>query len=206
MSDLTRRELLGLIAAGPLAGVFGADPTVLERASRHARAAAAAPERYQALFFTPPEMRTVRLLADLVLPADERSGSAGDAGVPEFIDFTASDRPALQVPLRGGLRWLDSESVERFGAPFVELDDAQRAAILDDIAWPERALPEKRHGVAFFNRFRDLVASGFFTSRMGMDDLRFAGNRAVRAWTGCPDEAVRGLGVSYDAWDARYGA
>lgn len=205
MSDLTRRELLGMLAAAPLTRAFGADPGALERASRHARASAVAVEPYQALFFTPDEMRTVRLLADLVLPADERSGSAGDAGVPEFIDFTVSDRPGLQVPVRGGLRWLDAESVERFGAPFVALDEAQRAAILDDIAWPERAPPEKRHGVVFFNRFRDLVASGFFTSRMGMDDLRFVGNRAVREYTGCPEEAVRGLGVSYESWDGRYG-
>jgi hypothetical protein len=206
VTDLTRRELFRILGAGPVAAVLAASPDVLERAARHARASTAAQRPYQALFFTAEELRTVRLLADLILPADERSGSASDAGVPEFIDFTVSDRPALQIPIRGGLRWLDGESVERFGARFTALASARQAALLDDIAWPARAPAGLSQGVAFCNDFRDLVASGFFTSKMGMEDLRYLGNRVVPDWNGCSDQACRALDVSYDAWDRAYGA
>ena len=68
-------------------------------------------------------------------------------------------------------------------------------AILDDIAWPRRARPETSQGVAFFNRFRDLVASGFWSSEMGIRDLQYIGNTAVPVWNGCPPEAVRKLGL-----------
>ena len=74
---------------------------------------------------------------------------------------------------------------------------AERQAVLDDIAWPTRARPELSQGVAFFNRFRDLTASGFFSSKIGVDDLRYRGNTVVMEWAGCPDEALAKLGVSY---------
>jgi gluconate 2-dehydrogenase gamma chain len=145
----------------------------------------------------------VRLLVDIVLPRDDRSGSATDAGVPEFMDFMMLDQPARQVAMRGGLAWLDAECEQRFDTRFIDCADAQRTAVLDDIAWPSRAVdasgrirPELQHGVAFFNSFRDLTATGYWTSKMGIEDLRYMGNRAVR-WNGCPDEALKKLGVSY---------
>ena len=99
--------------------------------------------------------------------------------------------------MRGGLSWIDSEAQRRFGTGFVASTDAQRRAILDDIAWPKRARPEMSHGVAFFNRFRDLTASGFFSSTVGYKDLDFRGNVFVAEWTGCPAEALEKLGVRY---------
>ena len=51
-------------------------------------------------------------------------------------------------------------------------------------------------GVAFFNRFRDLTASGFFSSEMGWKDVRFVGNVFNPGWNGCPPEAMTKLGVS----------
>jgi hypothetical protein len=149
-------------------------------------------------FFTAHEHATVRLLVDLIIPADERSGSATDAGVPEFMDFMMIDRPSMQEWMRGGLAWLDIESLERFDRTFIDASEAQRTEILDAIAWPDRAPAELSHGVAFFNRFRDLTASGFWTTEMGIADLQYIGNRVVREWTGCPDEALRHVGVLAD--------
>ncbi|MBI4408829.1 MAG: gluconate 2-dehydrogenase subunit 3 family protein [Gemmatimonadetes bacterium] len=171
---------------------------VLERAAVAAERALRQQKRYLPKFFTPHEWHTVRLLVDLIIPRDERSGSATDAGVPEFMDFMMLDRPSMQTSMRGGLRWLDAESGERFGKPFVELVPEQRSAILDDIAWPAKARKELSHGVAFFNSFRDLTASGFWSSKMGVADLRYMGNTYVVEWNGCPDEALKHLGVSYD--------
>lgn len=202
-TDLSRREALGFMAMAPLAFSMDLTPAEVERAARRARQAVTKGKPHQPEFFTPHEWRTVRVLADLIIPRDARSGSATDAAVPEFIDFTVNDRPYMQVPVRGGLRWLDAESQDRHGAAFVELTPVQQTGILDDIAWPERARPEMRHGVAFFNRFRDLVASGFWSSKMGIEDLDYRGNQAVPAWNGCPPEALRKLGVSYGDMERR---
>ena len=127
-------------------------------------------------------------------PKDERSGSATDAGVPEFMDFVMTDRPEGQDAVRGGLAWLDTECRRRFAKTFVACAAAERTAVLDDIAWPDRAKPELSHGVAFFNRFRDLTASGFWSSKMGVEDLQYIGNVAVTDWQGCPPAALEKLG------------
>lgn len=202
MSDFTRRDALKVLgAAGAMAAV--PKPARANLPPELRRAAVAAEQAlllgdYAPVFFTEAEWRTVRVLADMIIPRDGRSGSATDAGVPEFIDFTVNDRPGHQVPVRGGLAWLDDQSGERFGVVFVEASAAQRASLLDAIAWPERAAPAMKPGVEFFNRFRDLVASGFYTSRIGIEDLQYRGNTFVVKWDGCPPEACRHLGVSYD--------
>ena len=149
-------------------------------------------------FFTATEFKLVRTLADIIIPKDERSGSASDAGVPEFMDFMMIDQPTRQIAMRGGLAWLDVECQERFDKTFLDCAETERTAVLDDIAWPEKARPELSHGVAFFNSFRDLTASGFWTTRMGIDDLQYLGNRSVARWNGCPPEALKKLGVSYE--------
>jgi hypothetical protein len=194
MTQLTRREALLMLGAAAAGAAIGVSPAVVERVTRATRDATARGD-FQPAFFTPHEWRTVRILADLVIPADERSGSATEAGVPEFMDFMLIERASLQTRMRGGLRWLDAEGVERFGVSFVELDPAGRSAILDDIAWPGRARPEVSQGVAFFNFFRDLTATGFFSSRIGVEDLGYLGNRALAEWNGCPPEALRHLGL-----------
>jgi hypothetical protein len=169
------------------------------RASRGLRPKRAPPVSapFTPKFFSQHEYDTIRVLADLIIPRDDRSGSATDAGVPEFMDFIVGDQPARQTAIRGGLAWLDRECVIRFDKPFVACAAAEQSAVLDDIAWPERARPEFAPGVAFFNSFRDLTAAGFYTSKMGIDDLQYKGNTYVRTWNGCPDEACKKLGVSY---------
>jgi hypothetical protein len=144
------------------------------------------------------EWETVRVLVDMVIPRDERSGSATDAGVPEFMDFMMTDRPDGQIPMRGGLAWLDGECWERSGKTFLASTDAERSAVLDDIAWPKRAKPQFSQGVAFFNMFRDMTASGFWSSKLGVADLGYQGNTFVREWTGCPDAALKKLDVRYE--------
>jgi hypothetical protein len=194
MTQLTRREALLMLGAAAAGAAIGVSPAVVERVTRATRDATAGGD-FRPAFFTPHEWRTVRILADLVIPADERSGSATEAGVPEFMDFMLIERESMQTRMRGGLRWLDAEGVERYGASFVDLDPAGRSAILDDVAWPARAQPEMSQGVAFFSFFRDLTATGFFSSRIGVEDLGYLGNRALAEWNGCPPEALRHLGL-----------
>lgn len=157
-------------------------------------------------FFTRAEYRTVRVLADDIIPKDARSGSATDAGVPQFMDFNLSVPETddnTRTQWRGGLRWLDTESRKRFGVPYASAKAAQRHQILDDIAYPDKVKPELRHGSTFFVRFRDMCASGFFSSAIGHKDLQWMGNTFNPNWDGCPAPALQKLGVSYDVMTSR---
>ncbi|UYQ92930.1 gluconate 2-dehydrogenase subunit 3 family protein [Chitinophaga horti] len=148
-------------------------------------------------FFTAAELTTIGLLANIIIPKDEHSGSATDAGVPDFIEFMAKDQPALQTPLRGGLRWLDVFSLKTHGHIFSESSEKQQLAIIDQIAYPAKAKPELSQGVSFFNLMRNLTATGFFTSEMGVKDLGYQGNKP-NVWDGVPEEVLKQYNTSYD--------
>ncbi len=208
--ELSRRDALAIMAIAPLAASLGTTPDVIESAMAAAlqaqeQAAKQQPEpgKYQPQFFDEHEWRTVRVLADLIIPRDQRSGSATDAGVPEFIDFMMMDRPSMQLQMRGGLRWLDNRSHTHFGKQFVALNATQQFTVLDEIAYPEKAKPEVSHGVSFFNFFRDLTAAGFWSSRIGVQDIGYMGNEWRMEWDGCPPEANARLGVSHDVMNTR---
>jgi|SRR5688572_3898881 len=195
----SRRDVLKALLAAPALTFTWTEAEAAQAAAaaQTARAAATA-KPFVPKFFTAKEFDLVRVLADIVIPKDDRSGSATDAGVPEFMDFMMIDQPTRQVAMRGGLAWLDVECQKRFDKTFLACADAERTTVLDDIAWPAKAKPEFAHGVVFFSNFRDLTASGFWTTRMGIDDLQFMGNRSVARWNGCPSEALKKLGVSYE--------
>ena len=206
---ISRRSALKTLGAVPAAVGLTWTPAEADQAREHAtqarKAAAAGKAAFKPKFFTPHEWATVRVLVDLIIPKDERSGSATDAGVPEFMDFLMLDRPVSgeaelarrQTAMRGGLRWLDGECQRRVQKTLVDCAPAERTALLDAIAWPERAKdnPALSQGVAFFSGFRDLTASGFWSSKMGVDDLKYMGNVANPNWDGCPAEALTHLGI-----------
>lgn len=211
---ITRRRALQVIGAVPVAAALGQQPGQQQKPLTPGvtpqvptpptgpQAAGVAGPR----FFNNHEWRTVRVLVDYVIPKDKRSGSATEAKVPEYIDYLLSEKDAslnTQTAWRGGLAWIDTESHKRFGRTFIQASDAQRRQILDDIAYPEKAKPEMRHGVAFFNRLRDMTASGFFSSAMGWQDVQYIGNVFNPGYDGCPPAALDKLGVSYDLMQTR---
>jgi len=148
-------------------------------------------------FFDEHEMATITVLVDIIIPKDEKSGSASEAGVPDFIEFIAKDMPRHQVPLRGGIKWIDIHAMKKFNASFVECSAEQQIQIVDEIAYPEKAKPEVQQGISFFNLMRDLTATGFFTSKMGIEDLGYVGNRPNQ-WNGVPQDVLDQYGVKYD--------
>lgn len=200
MSTINRRTLLKLISAAPVAAGFAWTDAEAQQAHQHAQAARAATKAgaaaFKPKFFTAHEYQTVRVLVDLIIPKDERSGSATDAGVPEFMDFMMVDQPLRQTAMRGGLGWIDRECLSRYDKPFVACTAAQQTALLDAIAWPQRGTPALSHGIAFFTSFRDLTSSGFWTTKMGIDDLQYMGNTGVAEWKGCPEEVLKKLGLN----------
>jgi len=149
-------------------------------------------------FFTAHEMLTIGVLADIIIPKDSHSGSASDAKVPDFIEFIVKDMPDNQTPMRGGLRWLDLQSLNRYNTTFREASNAQQIELVTEIAYPEKAKPEMLQGVSFFNLMRDLTASGFFSSQMGVKDVGYMGN-TPGPWNGVPDDVLKAHGFD-SAW------
>jgi gluconate 2-dehydrogenase gamma chain len=200
MDALNRRDALKILSAAPVAAGFALTDAEAAQAHHQAQAAREVARKtataFKPKFFTPHEYQTVRVLVDMIIPADERSGSATDAGVPEFMDFIMIDMPTRQTPMRGGLAWLDLECQERFNKTFLAASEAQRAEVLDDISTYGELKPGLTHGQSFFRSFRDLTASGFWTSKIGIKDLGYIGNTVVPEWTGCPTEALTQLGLS----------
>ena len=147
-------------------------------------------------FFDPHEMATIAVLADIIIPKDETSGSATDAKVPDFIEFIVKDIPSHQLPMRGGLKWLDIQCMKRHNDAFINLSSTKQLELIDEIAFPQKAKPEMQQGVAFFNKMRDLTATGFFTSEIGIKDLGYVGNRPNQ-WDGVPQDVLDKHKVSY---------
>lgn len=158
------------------------------------------------IFLNEGELSTIATLCDIILPATSTAGSATDAKVPEFIEFIVKDLPYHQLPMRGGLMWLNGESTKRFNKAFVDCINAEQIKIVDDIAYPDpnNEKPDMAPGRAFFNRMRNLTMTGYYTSKMGIDDLGYVGNRA-NLWDGVPQEVLDKHGMSYpEEWMPKF--
>jgi gluconate 2-dehydrogenase subunit 3-like protein len=199
VKTISRRAALELMAGAPVAAVMVWTPAEARQAHHDAQQAIADAQKhakpFAPKFFTAHEYATVGLLVDLIIPKDERSGSATEAGVPEFMDFMMVDQPQRQVAMRGGLALVDRLCESRHGKRFTACTDAQRRAVLDEIAYTSNDDPGLHQAVRFFSSFRDLTASGFWTTKMGIADLQYEGNVFVDQWNGCPKEALDKLGV-----------
>jgi gluconate 2-dehydrogenase gamma chain len=147
-------------------------------------------------FFTAEEMATITLLADIIIPKDDVSGSASDAKVPDFIEFIVKDMPEHQTPMRGGLRWLDMQCLTRYEKDFKDASHDQQMEMVNEIAYPAKAKPGMKQGVAFFNLMRNLTATGFYTSEIGVKDIGYNGNKATQ-WNGVPPEVLQQYKVAY---------
>lgn len=147
-------------------------------------------------FFTEHEMATITVLTDIIIPKDDISGSASDAKVPEFIEFIVKDMPNHQVPMRGGLRWLDMQCLKQYEKSFKDCSHEQQTALVDEIAYPAKAKPEMKQGASFFSLMRNLTATGFYTSSIGVKDIGYAGNTSTQ-WNGVPEEILKQYKQAY---------
>ncbi len=150
-------------------------------------------------YFSEAELSTIAVLCDIILPATATAGSATEAEVPDFIEFIVKDIPRHQLPLRGGLMWLEIESNRRFNQSFTALSDSDQISIIDDIAYPDEdgTSPELEPGRKFFKHIRNLTLTGYYTSQMGIKDLGYAGNRP-NIWDGVPQDVLDKHGMAYD--------
>ena len=190
---MKRRDMLKAMSAVPAVLIpFGTAVAAEQKASGSAAAAqVATATTYQRKVFNGHEWETIKVLSDLIIPADERSSSASQAGVPAFIDDWLDFKGGkLKAEILGGLTWLDLECNREFGHDFVSCPLTQQKKILDRIAYPDKAVPEDSNYVAFFSRLRDLVVGGFFSSEQGVKDLPYLGNKYVPVWKGCPPDVL----------------
>ncbi|GJM29184.1 MAG: hypothetical protein DHS20C17_18190 [Cyclobacteriaceae bacterium] len=154
-------------------------------------------------YFNHEELTTLAVLCDIILPAEADFGSATDAGVPEFIEFMAKDMPNHQLPLRGGIMWLNNQTNERFNLDFSKCSDDQQLAVIDEIAYPGKTPEHLKHGEKFFSLMRNLTLTGYYTSEIGIKDLGYVGNQP-NVWDGIPQEVLDEHNLSYDPeWIAR---
>ena len=198
-TTLDRRDLLKVLSTVPAAALLPAGaaraagkPLQGGSAASSLQGAAAAPGAYTPKTLSGHEYKTVEVLSDIIVPADERSGSATQAGVPKFIDDWLGAEGGLDT-IRGGLVWLDLESNRAFGHDFTEASGAEQKKLLDRIAYPKTAAPEDAAGVVFFNHLRNLVLGGFYSSKMGVQDLPYLGNKVLAEWDGCPPDVLAKL-------------
>lgn len=145
---------------------------------------------YAEKFFDEHEMATITVLVDIIIPKDDISGSASEAGVPDFIEFIVKDLPDNKIPMRGGIKWLDVQCQKRYNNLFVNCSEEQQLEIVDAIAYPNKVKPELKQGAAFFSLLRNLTASGFYTTEMGVKDIGYVGNRPG-VWNGVPEDIMR---------------
>lgn len=204
---LTRRQMLERIALALTAsGVAPFEFAWGEHVHQAAREEKGKTGAYQPKLFKPHEYRTIQRLAELIIPADEHSGSAVDAGAPEFIDLLCSQNPELADIYTGGLLWLDAQMRRQHGGSFLDATEEQQTSQLDRLV--EEGDPEKMEaaratrygasedyqgfsayrvdpvsdlapGVRFFEWLRKMTVDAFYTSPIGIEDVGYQGNRAV---------------------------
>jgi hypothetical protein len=192
MNDsISRRDILRTLAvgaAGSVLQVIPAEAAEYVHQMVHKEKSAAPAGAYTPKYFSAPQYATLIFLCDAIIPKDEKSGGAVEAGAPEFIDLLASENEDYQLKLGGGLFWLDSFCTDRYGLVFMQCTSEQKKEALDLIAFRKNAKQDRAlsQGVSFFAFLRRLTCDGFYTSKIGIADLGYLGNTALREFPGCP--------------------
>lgn len=192
MQSISRRDVLRNLAIGAAGGsvlqVIPAEAAALAHGMIQEEKAGASAGKYTPKFFSAHQYRTLVTLCDTIIPKDEVSGGAVEAGAPEFIDLLTSENEEFQITFRGGLMWLDNLCTDRFQHLFLECAPAQQKEVLDLIAYRQNARldPSLSQGIAFFAKLRNMTCDGFYTSKIGIEDLKYIGNTALAEFPGCP--------------------
>ena len=190
--SISRRDILRTLAFGAASSsvlqVIPAAAAEYVHQMVHKEKTAAPAGRYTPKFFPAPQYATLIALCDTIIPKDEKSGGAVEAGAPEFIDLLASENEKYQLRLGGGLFWLDGFCTDRYGKVYLECSPEQKKEVLDLIAFRKNAKQDSAlsQGVAFFAFLRRLTCDGFYTSKIGIADLRYVGNATLSEFPGCP--------------------
>jgi gluconate 2-dehydrogenase gamma chain len=189
---ISRRDILKTLAMGAVGGsvlqVIPAQAAEFAHQMVRKEKAASATGKYAPKYFSAHQYETVSALCDAIIPKDEKSGGAVEAGAPEFIDLLTSENPEYQLKLGGGLAWLDNFCMDKYEKVFLECAPEQRKEVLDLIAFRKNAKQDATlsQGVAFFAFLRNMMCDAFYTSKIGIADLQYIGNTSLHEFPGCP--------------------
>ena len=189
---ISRRDVLKSLTAGLASGsvlrVIPAEAAEIAHKMVQKEKGSSPAGVYKPKFFSPHQYKTLQALCQAIVPADERSGGAMEAGAPEFIDLLTSENEDYQLKLGGGLMWLDAACVDRYGQNYLESTPGNQAEMLDRIAYRKNAKtdPGLSQGVEFFSFLRMMTVDGYFTSEIGIKDLGYVGNTYLKEFQGCP--------------------
>jgi gluconate 2-dehydrogenase gamma chain len=191
-NSVTRRDILRTLAVGAAGGsvlqVIPAKAAEYALELVHNEKAASPAGKYVPKYFSAHQYEMLLMLCDTIIPKDDKSGGAVEAGAPEFIDLLTSENEDWQLAFGGGLQWLDNFCSDRYSNVFLDCTPEQRKEVLDLIAFRKNAKqdPSLSQGVAFFALLRRRTCDGFYTSKIGIEDLQYIGNTALREFPGCP--------------------
>jgi gluconate 2-dehydrogenase gamma chain len=192
MQGISRRDVLKNLVVGAAGGsvlhMIPANAAEMAHELIQQEKASSVSGKYAPKYFSAHQFQTLIVLCDAILPKDDVSGGAVEAGVPEFIDLLTSENEDYQALLGGGLMWLDNFCTDRYDHLFLECTSAQQKEVLDLIAYRRNAKSDSTlsQGIAFLARLRDMTCTGFYTSKIGIADLQYIGNTALAEFPGCP--------------------
>jgi len=190
--SISRRDILRTLAVGAVGGsvlqFIPAEAAAYIHQMVHQEKAASPAGKYTPKYFSVSQYLTLIALCNMIIPKDEKSGGAVEAGAPEFIDLLTSENEKYQLKLGGGLFWLDGFCSDRYGKVFLDCAPEQKKEVLDLIAFRKNAKqdPSLSQGVSFFAFLRNLTCDGYYTSKIGIADLGYIGNTSLREFPGCP--------------------
>jgi hypothetical protein len=191
-NSVSRRDILRTLAMGAVSGsvlqVIPAKAAEFAHQTVHNEKSASVAGKYAPKYFSAHQYEMLSSLCDTIIPKDEKSGGAIEAGAPEFIDLLTSENDEFQIALGGGLMWLDNYCTDQYSNAFLDCTPEQRKEILDLIAFRKNAKQDATlsQGVAFFAFLRKFTCDGFYTSKIGIEDLQYIGNTSLREFPGCP--------------------
>jgi gluconate 2-dehydrogenase gamma chain len=192
MPGISRRDVLRNLLAGAAGGsvlrMIPAQAAELAHETIQKEKASSLAGKYTPKCFPAHQYQTLLFLCDAIIPKDDMSGGAVEAGAPEFIDLLTSENVEYQAVLVGGLMWLDNYCADRYEKPFLRCTSPQQKEVLDLIAYRKNAKidPSLSQGISFFAKLRNMTCDGFYTSKIGIEDLRYIGNTALAEFPGCP--------------------
>jgi len=192
MDGISTRDVLrnrgGGVEGGSVLQVIPGEAAALAHAMIQKERTLSPAGKYAPKYFSSHQYATLVFLCDTIVPKDDVSGGAVEAGAPEFIDLLTSENEEFQLVLGGGLMWLDNFCFDRYEHVFLECTPAQQKEVLDQIAYRRNATQDVSlsQGIVFFAKLRNMTCDGFYTSKIGIADLKYIGNTALAEFPGCP--------------------
>lgn len=189
LKGINRREIIKGVAVG-LGTVTGL-PILEQQVSaqhQHSVPVPLVPDpatRKGPTFFNPHEYATITELSSMIIPTDETPG-AREAQVNEYIDMIANEgSESLKKLYRNGLKWLDKTSRSRHGKLFIDLSKDQQVELLTEISHVRHASTNIPLQTKFFRQVKHDTVDGFYTSKIGLDELGYKGNAVLDEFPGC---------------------